>query len=153
MKISFTLFITIKVENLLLWVTLNDAWFYANIFAIFCIIVTSARVWHNLDTSVSQQTVIIGIKVILYKMDSQRKRAYLLIKCFDAYRNKGQNYDTKTGFGLPSTVDKARLLIGTAHRFWNSIGWISPLAWNYHWLKILTVFSGAYYSLETRVPC
>ena len=34
--------------------------------------------------------------------------------------------DTETGCGLPSTGNKARLLIGTARWFWDSIGWISP---------------------------
>ena len=32
--------------------------------------------------------------------------------------------DPETGCGLPSTGEKARLLIGPACCFWNSIGWI-----------------------------
>ena len=36
--------------------------------------------------------------------------------------------DTETGCGLPSTGDKARLPIGTAHWFWNSISWILAAA-------------------------
>ena len=43
--------------------------------------------------------------------------------------------DTETGCGLPSTCEKARLLIGAASWIWNSIGWIlaaavRALAWN-----------------------
>ena len=42
--------------------------------------------------------------------------------------------DIETGCDLPSTGKKARLLIGTAHWFWNSIGWflavgLRALAW------------------------
>ena len=43
--------------------------------------------------------------------------------------------EPETGCVLPSTGEKARLLIGTAHWFWNSIGWIlaagvRELAWS-----------------------
>ena len=46
----------------------------------------------------------------------------------------GFHVDPETGCGLPSTCQKVRLLIGTTHWFWNSIGQISaaavrPLAW------------------------
>ena len=34
--------------------------------------------------------------------------------------------DPGTECDLPSTGKKARLIIGTAHWFWNSIGWNSP---------------------------
>ena len=45
--------------------------------------------------------------------------------------------DPEKGCGLPSTGQKVRLLIGTAHWFLNSIGWISaatikPLAYFQH---------------------
>ena len=36
--------------------------------------------------------------------------------------------DPETGYGLPSTGQKVRLLIGTACWFWNSIGWIFAAA-------------------------
>ena len=36
--------------------------------------------------------------------------------------------DIETGSGLPSNGQKARLLIGTACWFWNSIGWILAAA-------------------------
>ena len=45
------------------------------------------------------------------------------------YCTKGEEapetMDPETGCGLPSTGQKARLLIGTACWFWNSIGRIS----------------------------
>ena len=43
--------------------------------------------------------------------------------------------DPETGCGLPSTCEKARLLIGTACCFWNSIGRILAAA-----IKLLAWF-------------
>ena len=43
--------------------------------------------------------------------------------------------DLETGCGLPLTGQKVRLLIGTAHCFWNSIGRILAAA-----IKLLAWF-------------
>ena len=60
--------------------------------------------------------------------------------------------DPETGCGLSAASQKARLLIGTASWFWNSIGWISEASVSMVELRTWIKLTHQKYLLGLKIP-